>query len=58
MPIIDEAVVAGVVRHVLTVMGGALMMSWGIDGGTWEAVAGAIATLTGFGWSLWDKRVR
>jgi hypothetical protein len=58
MPIIDEVVVAGVVRHVLTVMGGALLMSWGIDGDTWNAVAGAIATLAGFGWSLWDKRVR
>lgn len=56
MPVVNAEVVAGVVRHVLTVLGGALMMSWGIDGGTWEVVAGAIATLAGFSWSLWAKR--
>lgn len=51
-----SAVVASVVRHLLTAVGGALAVSWGIDGATWEGIAAAISTLAGLGWSIYDKR--
>lgn len=52
----NPTLISAVVRHVLTAAGGGLAVSWGIDGATWEGVVGAIATLAGLGWSIYDKR--
>jgi hypothetical protein len=52
----NATVLTAVVRHVLTATGGGFAVSWGIDGETWEGIVGALATLAGLGWSIWDKR--
>jgi hypothetical protein len=52
----NSAIVASIIRHVLTTAGGGFAVSWGIDGETWQGIVGAIATLGGLGWSVWDKR--
>lgn len=52
----NPVIVSALIRHVLTAVGGGFAVSWGVDGATWEGVVGAIATLGGFGWSLYDKR--
>jgi hypothetical protein len=52
----NATVLTAVVRHVLTAAGGGFAVSWGIDGETWEGIVGALATLAGLGWSIWDKR--
>ena len=52
----NPVVIQAIVRHLLTIAGGGLLASWGIDGSTIEAIAGAIATLTGVAWSVYDKR--
>lgn len=54
----NPEIISAVVRHALTAVGGALAVSWGIDGATWEGIAGAVATLVGLGWSIMDKRRR
>jgi hypothetical protein len=52
----NATIISAVVRHVLTAVGGGLAVSWGIDGAAWEGIVGAVATLAGLGWSLWDKK--
>ena len=52
----NATIVAAVVRHVLTAVGGGMAVAWGIDGETWQAIVGAVATLAGLGWSVFDKR--
>jgi hypothetical protein len=52
----NPVIVQAVVRHLLTIVGGGLLASWGIDGSTVEAIAGAVATLAGVAWSIYDKR--
>jgi hypothetical protein len=52
----NATLVSALVRHVLTAVGGGFVASWGIDGPTWEGIVGALATLGGLGWSVYDKR--
>jgi hypothetical protein len=52
----DAVVLSALARHLLTTFGGVFAARYGIDGGTIDAVVGAIATLAGFGWSFWDKK--
>ena len=52
----NATIISAVVRHALTAVGGGLAVSWGIDGAAWEGIVGAIATLAGLGWSVWDKK--
>jgi len=52
----NPAIVSAVIRHLLTITGGGLLASWGIDGSTVEAIAGAVATLAGVAWSIYDQR--
>ena len=54
----NATIISALVRHLLTALGGGLAVSWGIDGDTWEGIVGAIATLGGLGWSVYDKRKR
>lgn len=53
---INATIIQAIVRHLLTTVGGGFLMSFGITGGTLEAVVGAISTLAGVAWSLYDKR--
>ena len=52
----NATIVQAVVRHLLTTVGGGFLMSFGITGGTLDAVVGALSTLAGVAWSLYDKR--
>ena len=52
----NAPLVQALVRHLLTTVGGGFLMSFGITGGTLEAVVGAVSTLAGVAWSLYDKR--
>jgi hypothetical protein len=51
-------VVAALVRHALTGVGGALALRYGVDGAAMEAIIGGAAALAGVLWSLYDKRRR
>lgn len=52
----NATIIQAIVRHLLTTVGGGFLMSFGISGGTLEAVVGAVSTLAGVAWSLYDKR--
>ena len=52
----NAAVVAAVVRHVLTAVAGGMVVKYGVDGATADAIIGGIAAAAGLGWSLLDKR--
>jgi len=51
-PILMQALI----RHLLTALGGGFFASYGISGEGVEALAGAVATLAGVAWSVYDKR--
>lgn len=53
-----QAMIMGVARHILTAAGGALVAKGVVDAGTAETAVGAVVTLVGVGWSLYEKRVR
>ena len=53
---INATIIQAIVRHLLTTVGGGFLMSFGISGGTLEAVVGAVSTLAGVAWSVYDKR--
>lgn len=46
----------GVVRHILTTVGGIFVAKGMIDEDTANAVIGATVTIGGVAWSLFDKR--
>jgi threonine/homoserine efflux transporter RhtA len=52
----NATIVQAIVRHLLTTVGGGFLMSFGLTGGTLDAVVGALSTLAGVAWSLYDKR--
>ena len=52
----NATVVAAVVRHVLTAVAGGMVVKYGVDGATADAIIGGIAAAAGLGWSLLDKR--
>lgn len=52
----NATIIQAIVRHLLTTVGGGFLMSFGISGGTLEAVVGAVSTLAGVAWSVYDKR--
>ncbi len=47
--------VMGVVRHVLTFGGGILIAMGHVEEALWAEVSGAVMTLVGAAWSIWDK---
>ena len=49
--------VAGIVRHILTSVGGALVAAGYLTSDEWTAVAGALAVLIGVVWSIITKRL-
>jgi len=52
----NSVIVQALVRHLLTVVGGGFFASFGISGSTLEAVVGAVSTLAGVAWSIYDKQ--
>lgn len=52
----NDAIVSAIVRHLLTTVGGGFLMSFGITGTALDAVVGAVSTLVGVAWSLYDKK--
>jgi hypothetical protein len=50
-----SAIVQGLVRHLITAVGGAFLLKYGLDGSGVDAIAGAIATVAGTLWSVRDK---
>lgn len=52
----NAVVIASLVRHLLTAVGGGFFAAWGLDGETVNAAVGAAATLAGVAWSVYDKR--
>jgi hypothetical protein len=54
----NATMVSAVTRHVLTAVGGGFAVSWGVDGSTMDGLIGAIATIAGLSWSVWDKKRR
>ena len=48
----------GIVRHCLT-YGGGLLTAQGLGSANdWDQVVGAVITILGIAWSVWDKRKR
>lgn len=54
----NSAIVQGLIRHFITAVGGAFLLKYGLDGAGVEAFAGAVATLVGSIWSVYDKMKR
>lgn len=52
----NATIIQAIVRHLLTTVGGGMLMSFGLTGATLDAVVGAVSTLAGVAWSLYDKR--
>jgi hypothetical protein len=52
----NPVIIASLVRHVLTGLGGVFAAKYGVDGETLDGVIGAVSTIIGFGWSVYDKR--
>lgn len=52
----NAAIASAITRHILTAIGGGLVVKYGIDGATIEAVIGGASALVGLVWSIWDKK--
>lgn len=50
--------IAGVLRHVLTTAGGFVFANGTVSSTELEMAVGALVTLFGFAWSLYEKRSR
>lgn len=48
--------IGGIVRHALTALGGYLVASGVLDPTQMETVVGAVVTVVGVVWSVWQKR--
>lgn len=51
----SQAVVLGLVRHVLTAAGPVVALLGVTDQATFDLLAGAVLTVAGTVWSVWDK---
>jgi len=54
----SKEMTTGIVRHVLTAGGGFVIGKGWIDAASFEAIAGALVTLIGIGWSIYEKKSR
>jgi len=52
----NATIIQAVVRHLLTTVGGGFLAGFGLSGDTLNAVVGAVATLAGVVWSIYDKK--
>lgn len=51
-------IILGLVRHVLTLVGGYYVAKGAVDQGTVDTAVGALTALAGIGWSIHDKASR
>ena len=51
-----QAAIMGVIRHILTTVGGGLVVSGALSGDELNQAIGAIVTLAGIAWSVISKR--
>ena len=54
--IMKKELTLGIIRHALTFVGGILVMKGIIDAEMVVEISGAVMTLVGGVWSIWDKR--
>lgn len=54
----SKPVILGILRHLLTMAGGALTAAGWLDESTVQQGIGALATLIGIAWSVAEKRGR
>lgn len=54
----DKAIVLGVVRHLLTSVGGAIASKGYVSGDEIDLLVGAIVTISGVAWSAYEKHAR
>lgn len=54
----NAEMVAALVRHALTAVGGLMAARYGVSGADMDAIVGGAAALAGVLWSLYDKRRR
>jgi uncharacterized membrane protein YebE (DUF533 family) len=52
----DQDTILGIVRHVLTTAGGALVANGVLTGGQLQDAVGAVIALGGIAWSIYQKR--
>lgn len=52
----NAAIVASLARHFLTAVAGGMILKYGIDGATADAIIGGLSALAGVGWAVWDKK--
>lgn len=50
------AAIAGIIRHIITAIGGGMVTNGTISGDQLEAVIGAVVTIVGVIWSVFSKR--
>lgn len=54
----NKDIIFALTRHILTLIGGAVAARYAIDGAAIDAATGAVLTLVGFAWSIWDKKAK
>lgn len=54
----NPVIIASLARHLLTAGGGVLVAKGTIDEATATSLIGALSTLFGFAWALFDKKGR
>lgn len=52
----NAMMISGIIRHILTMIAGAVTAHGTVNGEEWEAIAGGAAAVAGIGWSLIEKR--
>lgn len=50
-----QAIIAGLIRHSLTTLGGSLLTSGVVSGSDVDLLAGALTVVGGVGWSILQK---
>jgi len=51
-----DKIFALVIRHVLTALAGGLIVKYGIDGQSADAIMGGTSALAGVVWSIYEKK--
>lgn len=54
----NSTVIVGIIRHILTTLGGILVAKGQLDSANLETIAGGLSALVGVVWSVYDKRTK
>lgn len=52
----NQEMVLGVIRHILTIVGGVVVTKGYADTATVTTIVGGVLAAIGVGWSIWTKR--